>query len=112
MPTLINRAVLDQITDSKDTLRTIIQVYLESTPDTVEKIRAGIAAGETQQIATAVHSLKGSSAAIGAERLVERCQQLYMAARSGDTESAARLVTGVERSYEETTTALKALDFD
>ena len=112
MPPLINRATLGQITDSTDTLRSIIRVYLESTPDTLEKICAGIAAGETQQIAMAVHSLKGSSAAIGAEPLVERCQQLYMAARSGDSESAARLVSDVECCYKETTTALRALEFD
>ena len=77
MSPLINRAAFDRISDQPEVLRHIIQVYLKITPDTLEKMDAGVAEGDTEQVAQAAHSLKGSSAQLGAEQLAELCEQLY-----------------------------------
>ena len=110
MSTLINRATFDKISNQPEVLRHIIQVYLKITPDTIEKIDAGIAGGDNEQVAQAAHSLKGSSAQLGAEQLAELSQQLYMEAKAGNRETAALLATEVSRCYRETSTAMDALE--
>ena len=110
MSPLINRATFDRISNQPDILRHIIQIYLEITPDTLEEINVGVAGGDSEQIGLAAHSLKGSSAELGAEQLAELCQQLCMEAKAGNRESAELLATEVSRCYRETSTAMDALD--
>ena len=110
MSSLINRATIDKISNQPDVLRHIIQVYMKITPDTLVKIDAGVAGGDTEQIASAAHSLKGSSSQLGAEQLAELCQQLYMEAKAGNKETAALLATEVSHCYMETSAAMGALD--
>ena len=110
MSLLINRAAFDQISNQPEVLRHIIQVYLKITPDTLEKIDVGVAGGNTEQVAQAAHSLKGSSAQLGAEQLAELSQQLYMEAKAGNREAAALLATEVSRCYRETSRAMEAFE--
>lgn len=111
MSPLINLAAFDQISDEPQVLRHIINIFQEFTPDTLEEINAGVAVRDCQQIALAAHSLKGSSAELGAEQLAELCHQLCMAARAGNRASAEQLATEVSRCYRETSTAMSALEF-
>jgi HPt (histidine-containing phosphotransfer) domain-containing protein len=110
MSPLINRATFDRISNQRDILRHIIQIYLEITPDTLEEINAGVAGGDSEQVGLAAHSLKGSSAELGAEQLAELCQQLCMVAKAENRESAELLATEVSYCYRETSTAMGALD--
>ena len=110
MSSLINRATFDRISNYPDILRHIIQIYLEITPDTLEEINAGVAGGDCEQVGLAAHSLKGSSAELGAEQLAELCQQLYMESKAGNRESAELLATEVSHCYRETSMAMGALD--
>ena len=110
MSLLINRTAFDRISNQPEVLRHIIQVYLKITPDTLEKMDAGVAGGDTEQVAQAAHSLKGSSAQLGAEQLAELCEQLYMEAKAGNREAAAQLATEVSRCYRETSTAMDAFE--
>lgn len=110
MSSLINRATFDRISNQPDVLRHIVQVYLKITPDTLRKIDAGVAGGDTAQVASAAHSLKGSSSQLGAEQLAELCQQLYMEAKAGNKETTAQLATEVSRCYRETSTAMDAFE--
>ena len=110
MSPLINRATFDRISNQRDILRHIIQIYLEITPDTLEEINAGVAGGDSEQVGLAAHSLKGSSAELGAEQLAELCQQLCMVAKAKNRESAELLATEVSHCYRETSTAMGALD--
>ena len=111
MSPLINRATFDRISNQRDILRNIIQIYLEITPDTLEEINAGVAGGDSEQVGLAAHSLKGSSAVLGAEQLAELCQQLCMVAKAGNRESAELLATEVSHCYRETSMAMDALEF-
>jgi HPt (histidine-containing phosphotransfer) domain-containing protein len=92
-------------------LRHIIQIYPEITPDTLEKINVGVTGGDIEQVALAAHSLKGSSAELGAEQLAELCRQLYMEVKAGNRESVALLAGEVSRCYRETSTAMDTLEF-
>ena len=110
MSSLINRANFDRISNQPEVLRQIIQLFLKVTPDALDKIDAGVAGGDMEQVALAAHSLKGSSATIGAETLAELCQQLYMKAKAGDRETAALWAAEVAHCYRETSTAMDAFE--
>jgi len=76
----------------------------------MEKIDAGIAGGDDEQVAFAAHSLKGSSAELGAEQMAELSQQIHTAAKDGERETLVLLAKDLSRCYTETKAALEALD--
>lgn len=107
---LINLAAFDRLSTQPQILRQIIQIYLDITPDTLEEIKAGVAGGDNEQVAQAAHSLKGSSAELGAEQLAELCHQLCVEAKAENRASVERLATEVSHCCRETRTAMNALD--
>ncbi len=54
----------------------IIELYLEDSPMRLAALRTALAAGDAPGIVSAAHSLKGSSANLGAAALAELCHQL------------------------------------
>ena len=87
-----------------DILATVIDLYLDSSQALIEKIRAGIAAGDTKSVCDAAHTLKSSSANLGAQRLPAMARQLESMRRESDLELlrplAAELILEHERVVE------------
>jgi HPt (histidine-containing phosphotransfer) domain-containing protein len=65
-----------------DLLARVIRLYLDSAPDLIERMRAGLAAGDHEAVRTAAHTLKSSSANLGAAGLADLCRRLELAARA------------------------------
>lgn len=83
----IERKALDAIRDlaghgTPDILDQIIRLYLDSTPELLSKLRLGLKKGHAEVVRTAAHTLKSSSAIVGANRLAELCKRIETAARS------------------------------
>jgi diguanylate cyclase (GGDEF)-like protein len=62
-------------------LRSVIDAYLEDTPQTLEDLRKAIRAGAAEQVAGYAHALKGAGRNIGALRLAELARELEERAR-------------------------------
>ena len=60
------------------------RMYLESTPALLESLRQAVAAGDAIAVGHAAHSLKSSSANLGADAVAARCKQIEERARSSD----------------------------
>ena len=73
-----------------------IDIYLDEMPGRLESIAAGIAAGATTAFGPAAHSLKSSSAMLGALRLSETCAQIEALAGAHDVGGAAALQPTLE----------------
>jgi HPt (histidine-containing phosphotransfer) domain-containing protein len=71
-----------QSDSAPDLLVRVIRLYLESTPELIERIRAALAANDHEAVRTAAHTLKSSSANLGATALAELCRRLELAARA------------------------------
>jgi HPt (histidine-containing phosphotransfer) domain-containing protein len=110
MSPIINHAPLNRFSGQPDLIRTLIQMYLDIAPKMIEKIDVGVAGGDKEQVAFAAHSLKGSSAELGAEQMAELSQQIHTVAKDGDRETLVLLVKDLSRCYTETEAALEALD--
>jgi HPt (histidine-containing phosphotransfer) domain-containing protein len=84
----LDRAALDAIRaldegGAAGLLQQVVQVYLESVPPLIAELRRAGAAGDAAAVRDAAHSLKSSSANLGAARLAEMCRAVEHAARAG-----------------------------
>ena len=97
-----------ETTDNPGLLGRIIDAYLGDTPKLLEKMKHAIAAEDISEVAKAAHTLKSSSANVGAVELAERCRQLEASAKSGAPGNLRELLSGVEAAYFNVETALVA----
>ncbi|WP_395792621.1 ATP-binding protein [Aquimonas sp.] len=79
-----------------DEFLSLIRVFLEDTPRTLERLQAAAAAGDIPPMVAAAHSLKSTSANLGALELSELARQIEHGGRAGTLNNpsvvAARLV--------------------
>ena len=64
-------------------LAQVVQMYLDSTPALIEQLQIGMDGSDYETVRTAAHSLKSSSANLGAKTLADLCRRVEMAARAG-----------------------------
>lgn len=77
-----------------DDLKEILQAYLQSAPENLTKLEQAIHHNDAEQVRMQAHSLKGSSANIGAHNLSTQCAQLEMLGKNNElTDSPALLAT-------------------
>jgi CheY-like chemotaxis protein len=108
---VIDRQVLDQLgkvrTNGKPELLTrVINLYLTESPKLMQKLKQAAGAGDATEIARSAHSLKSSSANVGAKVLSRSCEDLEGAARRADTEEARRVLAMVEKEHRSVLSAL------
>jgi CheY-like chemotaxis protein len=110
----INRQALDNIralsaSNGDALLERVLQAYLDDTPTHLHTIGQAIASGNASQMRKAAHSLKSSSANVGAEALAQRCKELEQLGRNDTTAGAAVLLAEMERSFQAARQALGAI---
>ena len=74
-----------------DPLADLIDLFLQDTPLRVAKMQAAIAQSDASALASAAHSLKGSSSNLGARRLSNLCLGLERLAKAGSLPEAQTL---------------------
>ena len=90
-------------------LERVLQAYLADTPTHLRTIKSAIDSGSTVQIRKAAHSLKSSSANVGADALAQRCREMEQLGRNDTTAGAAALLDDMERSFQAVRQALGAI---
>jgi len=92
----IDYSVLDGIAslqrpNKPNLLETVVGLYESESPKCITQILEGISAGDADMIRMGAHSLKSSSANLGAVELSGRCRDIEYAARQDDLETCAKL---------------------
>ena len=90
-------------------LERVLQAYLQDTPAHLATLRSAITARNTLSIRKAAHSLKSSSANVGAHGMAQRCKELEQLGRNNTTAGAAALLADTERSFQAARQALGAI---
>jgi HPt (histidine-containing phosphotransfer) domain-containing protein len=90
-------------------VRRVIDLYLESAPQLLARIRASLAEQDAHSLTDAAHSFKSSSANVGAAGLAALCKDLEAQGRSGDLTAAAQAVAGIAVEFERVEQALRIL---
>jgi len=89
-------------------VRELIQTYLADTPLQFEAMTTAVEADDAPSLIRPAHTLKSSSATVGAMRLSSVARELEMAGRTGSLDPAAR--AGLDAARAEWQAAAVALD--
>jgi HPt (histidine-containing phosphotransfer) domain-containing protein len=110
---VLERGVLDQlgalrINGKPELLARTINLYLVESPKLIQKLKQAASANHAPEIVRCAHSLKSSSANVGAKALSRYCADIEASARRADGEEARRLVAKIETEYGRVQSALSA----
>jgi HPt (histidine-containing phosphotransfer) domain-containing protein len=110
---IVAAAVLEELAASVGGDRTfvveLIEAYLNDSAAQLEAVEAAVAAGDAAALVRPAHTLKSSSATLGAQHVASQARALEMAGRGGSIDEEARNVASTLRaSWEETSAALRA----
>jgi HPt (histidine-containing phosphotransfer) domain-containing protein len=89
-------------------LRDLVGTFLAEEPGNVELVVAAAARGDSSAAVRPAHTLKSSSAVIGAARLSSTSRQIELAGRDGRTADLAALAEGLQAAWTATVEALRA----
>ena len=78
-------------------LQEIVRVFFVETPELLAAIRESIARGDSQALARAAHSVKGTVESFGAQAAREAALRPEMMGRGGDLTQAAPACTALEQ---------------
>ncbi len=99
---------LEMVGDDLEFLADLIASYRDDGRQLVNEIQASLAAGSAEAVMRAAHTLKGTSASLGAEELVALCRDVEAIARGGSLEGLEDRVAAIARSFDGSVAALEA----
>lgn len=94
--------------DQPNVVAELVGLFIEHAPPKITVIRDAIAQGDAQGVKRAAHSLKGSSANIGARGMQQVCERLEQQAAAGDLSEAAGLLAQLDEESVIVEAALRA----
>ena len=110
---VIDREALDDIRALQrpgmpDLVGKVINKYLSYSPTLLQALRQAASEGNAPAVQEAAHSLKSSSANLGATRLAAQCKELELLARANTIEPIQEHLHKLETEYEAVRIALSA----
>jgi two-component system sensor histidine kinase/response regulator len=110
----INRHALENIRalskERGDALvQRVVAAYVDDTPQHLNTLRQAIAGVDPGNLRKIAHSLKSSSANVGAETLAQMCKDMETLGRTDTTEGASCILTNMEREFQAVCHSLHAL---
>ncbi len=91
-----------------DVLTRIIDQFTADAPRLIRDMHAAVDAGDADALKLAAHTLKSSSANVGAHLLSARCREIERLARAADVNAAVELVAGTDAEFGQAHAALMA----
>ena len=93
--------------DGKKEANELVQLYLTDAPEQIDLMRQGLSSDDNEQLKRAAHTLKSSSANVGAMDLQRVCQTLEDQAGNIDTTSLSKQVHHIMHQFEAIKTQLQ-----
>ncbi|MGE0471818.1 MAG: ATP-binding protein [Nitrospira sp.] len=111
-PTVIDRAALDAIRALQrpghpDIVARIVSQYVETSRETVDRIRRAVFSKDAAELRASAHRLKSSSAQLGALALAANCRELELMGASQQLDRAGEVLGQFEQRYETACAALQ-----
>lgn len=98
----------EQLAGPDPVFERILGLYLRELPGRMTAIRSAVEQGDAQALRDAAHSLRGSSATLGATLAAELSEALESGAVAGDLAPAPELLERLEEAARLTTAAFEA----
>jgi HPt (histidine-containing phosphotransfer) domain-containing protein len=113
---LIDFAVVDELRESVGGDRAFVadlaSTYLSEGDGHVQQIADALARGDVAGVVRPAHTLKSSSAALGAARLAAISKEIEHAAREGRTDGLEEAVADARNVWIETAAEMRAIGLD
>jgi len=97
-----------QAKSGNDVLVKVVQLYVASAPEQLQTMQEAISRGDHRALQMAAHTLKSSSANVGAMKLADLCKEVEQEARAGEMTRADARLLRMANEYERVWVALKA----
>jgi HPt (histidine-containing phosphotransfer) domain-containing protein len=111
---VLDTAVLDELRASvggdEAFVRDLVETYLAEGPQHMEQIAAAAGRADAEAIVRPAHTLKSSSAALGAARMSAISRQIEFAGREGRAADLAPLTDEAHATWAATVAALRAAE--
>jgi CheY-like chemotaxis protein len=88
-----------QVEGEPDILNELIELFLKEVPSELEALREAADRGDIENVERITHTLKGSSANMGAVRMEALCTELEDAVRSKDIAAAAVRISRLQEEF-------------
>lgn len=99
-PALDLAAALERVEGDRALLEELLRLFVDECQGTLQQIRDSWSSRDVHALGRLAHTLKGSSANVGANGVSEAAFALERMARSGSMENAVQLIAGLEREIE------------
>ena len=101
-------ALFESLGGDAEFLAELIDTYASDAPAQLEGLRAALATGDVAELVRPAHTLKSSSASLGALALAEQCRELEASAKAGPFEGAQDAVAAIATELDRVLGALEA----
>ena len=92
-----------------DLLTKVVHVYFDKTPELIDTMGTAAENADFESLAACAHSLKSSSAYLGADLVSKTCRLIESAVKDQNGEEAKKLVAAIRSEYERVSGALNSL---
>lgn len=104
----VDMAVLEMLEEVLDEgFSGLLSVYLQDAQTKMASLQAGLEQGDADLVRSSAHSLKGSSANLGAQPLAELSLAVEQQAREGNLAGLDRLLEQIEAEFREVAAILE-----
>lgn len=90
-----------RVSGNRKLLNTIIDLFLNDAPKKIEVFSTALAAEDFEEMEMQAHTLKGSSAGVGAVTISELADELQRAANAADIAKAGVLLNELRETFRE-----------
>jgi len=113
---IIDQAVLDELRDSvggdQAFVADLASTYLSEGDGHIQQVEDALARGDIAAMVRPAHTLKSSSAALGAARLSAISKEIEHAARDEQTDGLDTAVADARAAWNETVAAMRSMGLD
>jgi HPt (histidine-containing phosphotransfer) domain-containing protein len=97
---------IEMVGGDRTFLAELVETYRIDGAERIAEMRSSLAAGSASELQRAAHTVKGSSATLGAVHLADLCREVELRARDGDLEGLAPSIEAIAIEFESVADAL------
>jgi two-component system sensor histidine kinase/response regulator len=101
--------LLERLEGDRELLEDLARLFADECPKSISEIRSALDPVDFVLLERLAHTLKGSSASMGAESVRQLALELEMSARARDLPEAKKLVEGLQNEIDRLMPELKAI---
>jgi CheY-like chemotaxis protein/HPt (histidine-containing phosphotransfer) domain-containing protein len=99
----------EMLAEDADSASELVQLFLEDTASSLYRMEAALASGDSNRVSRLLHSVKGSSAQMGALSMSHACAELEHGASKGDLSPTGKRMPEIRKIFSEVNDRLTSL---